>query len=558
MRLFCLFIVLVTSVSSWSQVEKLKKLDSLFTPSGNANQPGGVVCVLKGGEVIYRKAIGLANISQGTPNSFEFKYDLASMAKQFTAMCIALLEEQGKISTEDPLIKYYPEFQFTKEIKVKNLIDHTSGIREAYVLAVLSGKANLRGELKQKFNTKAYLLEVLRREKDLNFQPGSELAYTNINYILLADIVEQISKQPFHVFADSAIFKPLQMNNTFYRTKPDLVIPGEAVGYLAVGNNKFKPQKATGGILGDGKMVSTIDDLIKWEQNFRHNKLGKADQALADKLYTSSKLNNGELTHYGYGLWNREYRGLKTVSHGGDDGRFTSFILKFPEQGLVVICLSNSSLYNNTESTAYQIADILLDDKLQPNPKPKEYNYISLPPEKLTSWVGLYKRVDSNGLAQLRKISLTGNLSVSTSYYHDGLSLKPIADTAFIATNRTGSNVSFTFEQTPESVIFEEQFMSNAPRRFEKVQQEKIKGQRYAGTYVNKSTGARLKVKPKGTELLAKKGAIRIPLLPFGDNQFYATKNDALFVFQLDTNGQVVSIKVNASDFRNFVFERVE
>jgi hypothetical protein len=424
------------------------------------------------------------------------------------------------------------------------------------VLAVLSGKANLKGELKPKFNTKEYLLEVLKRERDLNFQPGTQLAYTNINYILLADIVERISKQSFHHFADSAIFKPLQMKNTFYRSEPDMLIPGEAIGYLVVRNNKFKPQKATGGILGDGKMVSSIGDLVKWEQNFRHNKLGQANQTLVDKLYSSSTLASGKLTHYGYGLWNREYRGLKTISHGGDDGRFTSFILKFPEQDLVIICLSNSSLYNNTESTAYQVADILLDDKLQPNPRPIEYNYITLPAEKLTPWVGLYKRIDENGLAQLRKISLSGNLSVSASYYHDGLLLKPIDDNVFIATNRTGSTVRFTFVKTPEGVVFDEQFMTNTPWRFEKVQPDKVTGHLFTGAFVNKSTGARLKVKSKGTGLLARKGVIRIPLIPFGDNQFYATKNDALFIFQPDSNGQVQSIKVNASDFRNFVFEK--
>ena len=514
--------------------------------------------MLRGSEVIYRKAIGLADISKGISNSFEFKYDLASMAKQFTAMCIALLEEQGRVSTNDPLRKYYPEFQLPNEIKIKNLIDHTSGIREAYVLAVLSGKANFKGELKQKFNTKAYLLEVVKRERDLNFQPGSELAYTNINYILLADLVERISKQPFHVFADSAIFKPLQMNNTFYRTEPDMVISGEAIGYLVVGNNKFKPQKATGGILGDGKMVSTIDDLIKWEQNFRHNKLGEANPNLVDKLYASSTLNNGELTHYGYGLWNREYRGLKTISHGGDDGRFTSFILKFPEQDLVVICLSNSSLYNNTESTAYQIADILLDEKLSPKTKSKIDRYISLPLEKLTPYVGVYKRIDENGLAQLRRILLTGNLFISASYYHKGLLLKPIADSIFMATNGAGSTIRFVFDKTSEGVVFEEQFMTNPPRRFEKVQLVKSSSRVFTGVYVNKSTGARLKVKSKGAELLAKKGIIRIPLIPFGENQFYATKNDALFIFQRDSTEQVKSIKVNASDFRNFVFEKVK
>src|SRR5688572_1705300 len=192
MRSFLLFCCLTVSFASWSQPKKQNKLDSLFAPAANSKRPGGLVCVLRGDEVIYKKAIGLADISRNIPNAFELKYDLASIAKQFTAMCIALLEEEGKISVNDPLSKFYPEFQLPAAIKIKNLIDHTSGIREAYVLAVLAGKANLKGELRPKFNTKAYLLDVLKHEKDLNFEPGMELAYTNINYILLADIVERI------------------------------------------------------------------------------------------------------------------------------------------------------------------------------------------------------------------------------------------------------------------------------------------------------------------------------------------------------------------------------
>jgi CubicO group peptidase (beta-lactamase class C family) len=540
------------------QSQKISKLDSLFSSAANNKKPGGLICVLQGDDVIYKKAIGLANISKNIPNSFEFKYDLASIAKQFTAMCIALLEEQDQISVDDPLNKFYPEFQLPNEIKIKNLIDHTSGIREAYVLATLAGKANLKGELKKKFNTKEFLFQMLKHEKDLNFEPGTELAYTNINYILLADIVERISKRPFHQFADSAIFKPLKMKGTFYRHEIDMVIPGEATGYLATGK-KFKPMKATGGILGDGKLVSTIDDLIKWEQNFRNNKLGSSGQKLVDKIYASSTFNKGTPTNYGYGLWNREYRGLKTISHGGDDGRFTSFILKFPQQGLAIICLSNSSLYNNTESTAYQIADILLEEKLASKSKPIEYKYISLPVEKMAPWVGLYKRIDERGLVQFRKISLTNNLSVSTYYFdNNGLPLKSVTDSLFVGTTRDGNQVSLTFHKGKEGISFDEQFKTNTPWRFEKFETLDISTRHFTGTYINKSTNARLKVKSKGKNLVAKKGIIKIPLIPFGGNQFYATKNDALFIFQHNSNGEITSLRVNASDFRNFVFEKVK
>jgi CubicO group peptidase (beta-lactamase class C family) len=536
-----------------------QKIDSLLSIGDHTKKPGGVVAVLKGDEVVYKKAVGLADISRNIPNSFDHKYDLASIAKQFTGMCIALLEEQGKLSTEDLLSLYYPDFQFSKEIKIKNLLDHTSGIREAYVLATLSGKINLKGELRKKYNTKPYLMKVLRREKDLNFEPGSELAYTNINYILLGDIVEKVSKQPLYRFADSAIFKPLQMNNTFYRFKQNMEIPGEAKGYFVKGK-KYKPVKAVGGILGDGKLVTTIDDLLKWENNLRHNKLGKSSQQLIDKLYTSSKLNNGDLTHYGYGFWINEYRGLKQINHGGDDGRFTSFILKFPEQDIVVIALANSSLYNNTVSTSYQIADILLSGDF---PKPKtiqrQYQFTSISKQRMRSLVGIYKTINDKGLAQLRRITSEGDsLYINSDFNGKGLNLKAVTNNFFVAKNRNGYQLKFTFNNDSIDSSFEEQFSDNKPWKFEKIENTARPLTDFKGTYFNESTQVSLAIKSKKNKLIARKGIIKIPLVAFGGNQFYAYQNDALFIFQQDNFGKINSLKVNASDFRNFIFTKLK
>lgn len=536
-----------------------QKVDSLLSIGDRTKKPGGIVAILKGDEVIYKKAIGLADIAKNIPNSFDHRYDIASIAKQFTGMCIALLEEQGKLSTEDLLSHYYPEFEFSKGIKIKNLLDHTSGIREAYVLATLSGKINLKGELRKKYNTKPYLMEVLTRERDLNFDPGSELAYTNINYILLADLVEKISKQSFHKFADSAIFKPLGMTNTFYRYEQDMEIPGEAKGYLVKGK-KYKPIKAMGGILGDGKLITSIDDLVKWERNLKHNQLGNSRESLIDKLYTSSRLSNGELTNYGYGFWITDYRGLKAISHGGDDGRFTSFILKFPEQEMVVIALANSSLYNNTVSSAYQIADILLSNFFS---KPKiaapQYEFIPMSKQTMESLVGTYKHISEKGLAQLRKITMVvDSLYINAGLQGKGLNLKATKNNIFVANTHDGRHIKITPDEGITKSSFIEQIAENNPRKFEKINSTRSRLADFKGTYYNETTQVRLNVKSKREKLLARKGIIKIPMITFGDNQFYAYENDALFIFQKDGNGKVASLKVNASDFRNFIFTKLK
>ncbi len=551
-----LFWLTLSPFVSWTQIKQEQRIDSLFTNWQVKESPGGVIAVLQNGNVIYKKAFGLADIDKNIKNSPELKYDLASVAKQFTAFCIALLDEQGTLSVDDDLRKYYPEFQYPEGIKIKNLLDHTSGIREAYVLAMLSGKMNLKGEVPKKYNTKEFLLQVLSKERDLNFRTGDELAYTNVNYILLGDIVERVSKKPLYVFADSAIFKPLGMNNTVFRYKQKMEIDGEASGYYQK-NKKFKKGKAFGGILGDHNLLSTIDDLIKWELNFYNNQLGKQNQQLIDKVYTSSKLNNGELTHYAYGLWTNDYRGLKQINHGGDDGRHTSFILKFPEKQLDIIVLANSYRYNDTEDKAYSIANIILEDFLTKPIESNETADIIFPlVEELKPKIGLYTRVTKDGLAQLRKVSFSdSSLYISAGYYGKGIKLSATEQNHFKATLGNGNRIQFQFQSDSAQLTLKEIFGEKVGY-FKRTKEFKPVFTDFLGSYVNESTGAKLKVKKKKNGIVARKGIIKFPLLVFDRDQFFAFQHDALFIFERDASGKVIRLKANAKDFRNFIFTR--
>jgi CubicO group peptidase (beta-lactamase class C family) len=551
-----LFWLMLSPFVSWSQTKQEQKIDSLFINWKVKDSPGGVVAVLQDENIIYKKAFGLADIEKKIKNSPELKYDLASIAKQFTAFCIALLDEQGNLSVEDDLRKYYPEFQYPEGIKIKNLLDHTSGIREAYVLAMLSGKMNLKGEVPKKYNTKEFLLKVLSKEKDLNFKTGDELAYTNINYILLGDLVERVSKKPLHVFADSAIFKPLGMSNTVFRYKQKMEIDNEASGYYQK-KKTFKKGKAFGGIVGDHNLLSTIDDLIKWERNFYNNQLGKRNQQLIDSIYTSSKLNTGELTQYAYGLWANEYRGLKQISHGGDDGRFTSFIIKFPEKQLDIIILSNSSRYDDTESKAYGIANILLKVFLvKPIETSERSEFIFPTVEELKPKSGLYTRVTKNGLAQLRKVSLAdSSLYISAGYYGKGIKLSATTQNHFMTTLGNGKLIQFQFENDSAQLVLKEIFGEKIGY-FKKMKEFKPVFTDFLGSYVNESTGAKLKVKKKKNGVVARKGIIKFPIMVFDRDQFYAYEHDALFIFERDASGKVIRLKANARDFRNFIFTR--
>ena len=532
-------------------------IDSLFSHWNASRTPGGVVAVLQGDRVLHKKAFGLADIRKSAPNTVGLSFNLASVAKQFTATCIALLEEENKLSLEDYLSQYYPTFPFASRVKIKHLLDHTSGIREASVLAMLSGKMNLKGQLPKKYQTKAYLFNMLTKQTNLNYPPGEVVAYTNINYILLGDIVEKVSGQSLRQFADNAIFQPLGMTHTFFRDSPDTVVANEAKGYSFKGK-RYKPRKVWGGIVGDHNLVSTLDDLIAWMQNFNHNQLGDKNEQLITTLTTSSHFNNGKPTEYAYGLWTSEYRGVPQMYHGGDNGQHTSFIVRFPDQQLSVIVLANSSKYDDTESKAYQVADLLLKDQLEETAKAADtsFTFISLNKEALRAKVGLYKMISDQGMGQIRKVSLVDeNLFISDSYHHAGLKLNSIAVNNFVAKNPIGKYLHINFTDTPNGVQLLEQY-EGKKRVLSKVEDMNVSYDEYRGLYINRSVDAKLSIKSRKDRIFAKRGIIKIPLIPIGKDTFYDTHNSALFIFERDETNQVIHLKVNAYDFRNFVFEK--
>ncbi|HEY0652757.1 MAG TPA: serine hydrolase [Chryseosolibacter sp.] len=545
--------VAVSSLTGQSLENNLRQVDSVFASWDTKTGPGGVVAIIQNGKTIYKKARGMANIKRKAPNGLSTQFELASMAKQFTGMSIALLEEQNQISREDNINKFFPEFRFDKVVKVKNLLDHTSGIREAYVLAILAGNVNLKGEVPQRKNTTEFLLKLLSRERDLNYEPGSEMVYANVNYILLGEIVARVSKQPFRVFVDSAIFKPLNMTHSFIRDEKKMLGPTESTAYLQK-KNGFKTLRKTGGIVGDHNLVTTIDDMILWVNNFRENKLGKRDPGLFKKISATSLLNNGDSTRYGYGLYSHYDRGVWKVGHGGDDGGHTCIGTYYPDHDFAVIVLANSSRYLDTENKGNKAAEIFLNEKFKTPAVPESTDYIALPIDDLRRKTGLYYRVGSNGLGQFRRIHLKdSNLYLSGSIHHDGIKLSAVDQSYFKFVHPTWGTSHVHFRDSAGVTLLKHGWRKDPRLDFKPMKTNlAISYADYKGSFWNSSTDATIKVKKKKGKIVARKGIIRIPLIPFDSDLFYATDHDALFIFSRDASGKIDRLTINARDFRNF------
>ncbi len=333
------------------------KIDTLLARIGFSSEtPGGVIGVIKDGRVIIKKAYGLADYDTKKPNTTSTLFNLASTSKQFTAAAVLLLAKEKKLSIMDDIRKYLPDFpDYGYTITIENLIHHTSGIKSSDVLCLMAGtlfsEDNREGDY-----------DFIARQKSLNFKPGDEYMYSNSGYILLAKIVEKVSGMSFSKFIEENIFRPVGMTHTYIYDNPYKITDNTATGHVREGEGKFKEsgyQNIT--LTGISNVYTNIEDLLQWDNNFYSNKLGGWD--FSNEMTALTPLNNGAACNYAFGLHISEYNGLKTISHGGGSGDFSTFYLQIPSEKLSVICLFNISA--GATSLAYKIADLFIKESPQ-------------------------------------------------------------------------------------------------------------------------------------------------------------------------------------------------
>ncbi len=361
-KLFWIFLFIAFLVSLATADEKTDKVDKLFSKWDSTVSPGAALAIIKDGKIIYKRGYGMANLEHNIPITPTSVFRIGSTSKQFTASCIAILALQGKISLDDDIRKYIKELpKHEKPITIRHLLHHTSGIRDYLTLSSIAALPE------DHFYTPEDSLELLSRQKGLNFLPGEEHLYSNSGYFLLGILVERASGKSLNDFAQTHIFKPLGMKNTHFHDDHTMVVKNRADGYSPT-KKGFRIDMTTLDHVGDGGVFTTVEDLFLWDQAFYSYKLGKE---LMELIQTPGMLNNGEKLDYAFGLGINEYKGLKRVSHGGGFVGFRAQMARFPEQKFTVICLANLGTINPSR-LCLQVADIYLADKLKKDEKAPE------------------------------------------------------------------------------------------------------------------------------------------------------------------------------------------
>ncbi|MEM6700031.1 MAG: serine hydrolase domain-containing protein [Bacteroidota bacterium] len=330
-----------------------KQIEELFMDY--QNKPGCAVGIYHQGEIIYEKGYGYANLEHQVKVVPESIFDVASISKQFTAACVLLLEEEGKLDLDDPIQKYLPELPTYAKgaVTIRHLLHHTSGFKD--YLAVL----HFIGKSWDMNFTEEDGLDLLKQLKVLNFTPGEQYSYSNSNYLALGIIVQRLSGQSINEYAQENILQPLGMNHSFFYEDSKRVIPNRTIGYTDEGNGYEREHFFNFIVPGDGGLHTNIGDFLKWSNNYRSSKIGAAD--FVEKLLTKAKLNNGNESTYAMGVEHGLYLGYEFFGHNGSWGGSRSMFLQFPSADLAVMVMSNNGTIN-VWGKAYQLAGIVLPE----------------------------------------------------------------------------------------------------------------------------------------------------------------------------------------------------
>jgi CubicO group peptidase (beta-lactamase class C family) len=383
MRLSVLAIALaVTSHVAHAQASQrqdtIARVDSIFSRF-TTTTPGCAVGVSRHGRTVLAKAYGMANLEYDVPLTTESIIEAGSVAKQFTAAAILLLAQQGKLSIDDRVRKHIPELpDYGVPLTIRHMINHTSGLRDWGTVAAVEGWP--RGS---RVHTHEHVLDIVARQRSLNFAPGSEYLYSNTGYNLLAIIVQRVSGRPFADFTRTEIFEPLGMTRTSWRDDYTRIVKGRATAYSPT-RTGFRLNMPFENVHGNGGLLTTVEDLLRWSANFDAAHVG--GPALLREQVRPGRLTSGREIEYAAGLRVTRYRGVPEVSHTGSTAGYRAFLTRYPDQGLTVAVLCNHA--GAGVALGHRVADIYLGSAAS---DPATLKAVSLAPNILTARAGMYR-----------------------------------------------------------------------------------------------------------------------------------------------------------------------
>lgn len=488
--------------------EMAKQVDKVFAKWDRADSPGCALGVYRGGQVVYKRGYGMEDLNEDVHITPETGFHVASMSKQFTAASIVLLAQQGKLSLDDDVRNSIPELpDFGQKITIRNLVHHTSGLRDQWALLELAGWRYSKDLI-----TNEDVMSVMTRQKELNFKPGDRHVYCNTGYTLMGLIVKRVSGMTLREFTTKNIFEPLGMTHTHFRDDHAEIIKHDAVGYEQEPGKPFEISITDFDTVGATSLHTTVEDLQRWDENFYHPKVG--GDAFVRQMLERGKLNNGEQLDYAFGLVLGKYKGLPTVDHSGADAGYRSDMTRFPDQHFSVAVLCNSA-ETSPSGLAQQVADIVLTNEIKAAEAatPAKETVVKsagaaapvvLTADQMAGFTGLYWNREDDAFV---KIFVKNGKLQGDAGGEEPLVLKPFAESRFhIADKPWGDQVEihFVMPSGDKPRRMEQSFGGGKPSVFEAAEASSPSGaelSEYAGAYVSEEIDPVYRIVLEGDKL---------------------------------------------------------
>lgn len=546
-----LAVILLFSFFAAKAQNKTAELDKLMNQAHANGVFNGSILVAENGKVIYRKAFGYANKEKKQLLKPEFCFDLASVSKQFTAMGIMILKERNKLSYDDKITKYFPEFPaYGKDITVRNLLNNTSGMPKYEPFGT---KDNL---------TNAEILKIIEEREALDANIGEQYVYNNAGWVMLGLIIEKVSKMSLAEFLKENIFKPLKMKNTLVGDTPKIDLKNRALGYSVIGELDDYTVSHT----GSTSMFSNVDDLFLWDQALYTEKL--VSKKTIEEAFTPVVLNNGSLSNYGFGWFLTPEK--KSVNHSGSDFGYRTFIMRDLDKKNTYIWLTNTgnaipkdmmnvAIENILASKPYEIPKITVFSEFQ---KALEVNSVDDAITKTTKSIQSnpnlfmiddaainelgYKYLNDKKLADASSIfKFNVVLNPNSSNVYDSLGEVYLLQKDTVnAIENYKKSVALNPNNANAITVLKELGVETTDMITEvKVAPEVLKT--YLGKYQLNENYSFTVTEDKGQLYIQGTGEKITTVYPMAQNRFYSKIITAQFTFNSDENGHIDSLTLN-------------
>lgn len=538
---FAVPVLLAVVVGQTTADPHVARVDAVFKQYARTDSPGCAVGVYKDGATILTRAYGMANLDHDVPLTPRSVFHVASVSKQFTAAAILLLAQDGRLTLDDPVRKHIPELaDFGEPITIRHLLNHTSGLRDQWSLLGLAGWRYSRDQISDED-----VMYLMSRQKELNFRPGERHLYSNSGYTLLAIVASRVSGKSFRDFTNERIFKPLGMVNTFFRDNFNDIVKHQAYGYAPAGST-FRLSVTNFDTAGATSLMTTVEDLAKWNGNFENPAVGGAP--FLASLLERGVLRDGSRIPYASGIVHGTLRGATMVQHGGADAGYRSAFVRFPDQRLGISVLCNLAT-TNPSMLANRVAEVYLGDALKPEPPPAaDEPEVPMTPEALAKFAGVYW----NAAQATVGVLMVENGKLTANQGNDRAPLVPIGPNVFVLRPQ---RQYFTFDEKGARV-------GNAPgagERFERVQKFTPTAAQlgeFAGAYRSEELDITYRIRLDGSTLRLDRLKNRpSTLAPMVSDTFNAPGLGVLR-FSRDASGKIDGFRLEAGRVRGLHFTR--